>query len=108
MPSARWRPRTCIWPAMAPSPRLPLRHPANLASTRLSYYNTVMDFTTVSHKYQVVIAKRVREQFGLTPGQQLQVLALQGRIELVPSQPPAALRGFLQGENTFQREPDRL
>ena len=56
-----------------------------------------MDLTTVSNKYQVVIPKRVREQFGLAPGQQLQVLALPGRIELVPSQPPAALRGFLQG-----------
>ncbi len=78
------------------------------ASTGLSYYDSVMDLTTVSPKYQVVIPKRVREQFGLAPGQQLQVIALPGRIELVPSQPPAALRGFLQGENTFQREPDRL
>ena len=68
----------------------------------------LMDLTTVSPKYQVVIPKRVREQFGLAPGQQLQVIALPGRIELVPSQPPAALRGFLKGENTFQREPDRL
>ncbi|WP_254977822.1 AbrB/MazE/SpoVT family DNA-binding domain-containing protein [Cyanobium sp. ATX 6A2] len=54
-----------------------------------------MDLTTVSPKYQVVIPKQVREQFGLAPGQQPQVLALPGRIELVPNQPPAALRGFL-------------
>lgn len=74
----------------------------------VSVYCRAMDLTTVSPKYQVVIPKRVREQFGLAPGQQLQVLALPGRIELVPSQPPDALRGFLQGENTFQREPDRL
>ena len=67
-----------------------------------------MDITTVSSKFQVVIPKRVREQFGLSPGQSLQVIALPGRIELVPSQPPAALRGFLQGKNTFQREGDRL
>jgi len=67
-----------------------------------------MELTTVSPKYQVVIPKRVREQFGLAPGQQLQVLALQGRMELVPNQPPAALRGFLDGDNTFQRNPDRL
>ncbi len=67
-----------------------------------------MDLTTVSPEYQVVIPKRVREQFGLCPGQQLQVMALPGRIESVPSQPPAALRGFLHGENTFQRETDRL
>ena len=77
-------------------------------SKQLSFYARVMDLITVSPKYQVVSPKRVREQFGLAPGQQLQVLALPGRIELVPSQPPAALRGFLQGENTFQREPDRL
>ncbi|MCP9883116.1 AbrB/MazE/SpoVT family DNA-binding domain-containing protein [Cyanobium sp. Alchichica 3B3-8F6] len=67
-----------------------------------------MDLATVSPKYQVVIPKRVREQFGLSPGQQLQVIALPGRIELVPSQPPVALRGFLHGENTFAREADRL
>ena len=67
-----------------------------------------MDLATVSPKYQVVIPKRVREQFGLIPGQQLQVIALPGRIELVPSQAPAALRGFLKGENTFAREADRL
>jgi AbrB family looped-hinge helix DNA binding protein len=79
-----------------------------IASMGFSYYTGLMDLTTVSPKYQVVIPKRVREQFGLAPGQQLQVIALPGRIELVPSQPPAALRGFLKGENTFQREPDRL
>lgn len=67
-----------------------------------------MDVTTVSPKFQVVIPKRVREQFGVVPGQVLQVIALPGRIELVPSQPPAALRGFLKGENTFEREDDRL
>lgn len=67
-----------------------------------------MDQVTVSPKYQVVIPKRVREQYGLSPGQTLQLIALPGRIELVPSQPPAALRGFLPGTNTFQREGDRL
>ena len=56
----------------------------------------------------MVIPKRVREQFGLTPGQQLQVIALPGRIELVPSLTPEALRGFLRGDNTFLREHDRL
>ena len=67
-----------------------------------------MDLVTFSPKYQVVIPKRVREQFGLSPGQQLQVIALPGRIELVSSQPASDLRGFLIGSNTFQREADRL
>jgi AbrB family looped-hinge helix DNA binding protein len=40
-----------------------------------------MDITTVSPKYQVVIPKRVREHFGLAPGQTLQVIALPGRID---------------------------
>jgi len=38
----------------------------------------------------------------------LQVVALPGKIELIPSLAPEALRAFLQGDNTFQREPDRL
>jgi len=46
-----------------------------------------MDLTTVSPKVQVVIPKRVRDQFGLVPGQQRQVLALPGRIELVRASP---------------------
>jgi len=79
-----------------------------LRSIEASGYDLCMDLATVSPKYQVVIPKRVRDQFGLSPGQQLQVMALPGRIELVPSQPPTALRGFLQGENTFARESDRL
>ena len=67
-----------------------------------------MDTSTVSPNYQVVIPKRVREQFDLKPGQVLQVIALLGRIELVPSRSVSSLRGFLKGENTFERESDRL
>jgi len=79
-----------------------------LGSIGISYVVFAMDVTTVSPKFQVVIPKRVREQFGLSPGQTLQVIALPGRIELVPTQSPATLRGFLPGKNTFQREGDRL
>ena len=67
-----------------------------------------MDTSTVSPKYQVVIPKRVREQFDLKPGQMLQVIAMPGRIELVPSRSVSALRGLLDGENTFEPESDRL
>ena len=67
-----------------------------------------IDTTTVSSKYQVVIPKPVRERFGLKPGQTLQVLALPGRIELVPKESVDALRGFLRGPNSFQREDDRV
>ena len=79
-----------------------------MAIDSFAYYAGLMDLVTVSPQYQVVISKRVREQFSLSPGQQLQVIALPGRIELVASQPASDLRGFLIGANTFQREPDPL
>ncbi len=56
-----------------------------------------LDVTTVSQKFQVVIPKRVRKLFAHRPGQTLQVIALPGRITLVPTQSPADRRGFLQG-----------
>jgi len=59
-----------------------------------------MDVTTVSSKFQVLIPKRVREHFGLCPGQTLQVMAFPGRIELMPSQSAATLRGCLPGPNS--------
>ena len=93
-------------PLGRPSP--PTSSQDELGSIVISYVIFAMDVTTVSPKFQVVIPKRVREQFGLSPGQTLQVLALPGRIELVPTQSPEELRGFLQGNNTFQREGDRL
>jgi hypothetical protein len=36
------------------------------------------------------------------------VIGWPGRIEQVPTKPPAELLGSLQGRNTFQREDDRL
>ena len=41
------------------------------------------------------------------PGQVLQVMALPGRIALVPLRRVSELRGFLKGPNTFERERDR-
>jgi AbrB family looped-hinge helix DNA binding protein len=75
-----------------------------LKSIRVPYVTLAIELTTVSPKFQVLLPKRVREQFGLSPGQTLQVIALPGRIELVPTQSPGALRGFLQGKSTLQRE----
>ena len=40
-----------------------------------------MNTVTVSPKYQVVIPKAVREALSLEPGQRLQVLVIEGRIE---------------------------
>jgi len=67
-----------------------------------------MEKVTVSTKYQVVIPKSVREQLDIRPGQQVQMVAYDGRIEVIPVRSAKELRGFLEGPNTFKRKPDRL
>ena len=67
-----------------------------------------MQTVTVSPKYQVVIPKAVREALHLRPGQRMQVVEYDGRIELIPERDIKELRGFLKGINTeFKREEDR-
>jgi AbrB family looped-hinge helix DNA binding protein len=64
---------------------------------------------TVSPKYQVVIPKSVRESLKLRPGQKMQVVEYEGRIELIPERDIKELRGFLKGIRTeFKREKDRV
>lgn len=68
-----------------------------------------MEAVTLSSKYQVVIPKSIRETLQLRPGQKLQVVELDGRIELIPELDIKQLHGFLKGINTeFKREDDRL
>ena len=68
-----------------------------------------MQTVTVSPKYQVVIPKSVREKLQLRPGQKMQVIEYNGRIEFIPERDIAELRGFLKGINTeFKREEDRV
>jgi AbrB family looped-hinge helix DNA binding protein len=63
---------------------------------------------TVSPKYQIVIPKPMRESLGLRPGQKVQALAYEDRIELVPLRPMEELRGFLRGlDDAHDREHDR-
>jgi AbrB family looped-hinge helix DNA binding protein len=64
---------------------------------------------TISPKFQVVIPKDIRERLELRPGQKVQTILYDGRIELVPEQPAAKMRGFLRGIDTdVPREDDRL
>jgi len=68
-----------------------------------------MQIVTVSPKYQVVIPKVVRESLQLRPGQKMQVIEYDGRIEFIPERDINELRGFLKGINTeFEREEDRV
>lgn len=68
-----------------------------------------METVTVSPKYQIVIPRRVREALGIEPGQKVQVIAYQNRIELVLVRSARSLRGFLKGIDTsVEREADRV
>ena len=63
----------------------------------------------VSPKFQVVIPKEIRESMHVLPGQRMQVIEYENRIELIPEIDVSELEGFLQGINTkFDREKDRL
>lgn len=68
-----------------------------------------MESVTVSPKYQVVIPKKAREELGIKPGQKVQVIVFDGRIELIPIMPIEKARGFLEGIGSdIEREPDRV
>lgn len=56
-----------------------------------------MKALTISHKFQVVIPKSIRDAMKLLPGQKLQAVAYQDRIELIPLRPMKSMRGFLKG-----------
>lgn len=67
-----------------------------------------MDVVTISPKFQVVIPRAVRERLNLRPGQQVQAVVYDDRVELIPLRPAAALRGFLRGIDTdVARDADR-
>jgi len=68
-----------------------------------------MAAVTISPKYQVVIPKEIREKLQLSPGQKVEAVAYEGRIELIPIRPVKKMRGFLKGIDTHvEREADRL
>ena len=68
-----------------------------------------MATVTISPKFQVVIPKDCRESLGLKPGQKVEAIPYEGRIQLVPVEPIEELRGFLAGIDTrVDREEDRL
>lgn len=64
---------------------------------------------TISSKFQIVIPKPIRKSLNLRPGQRLNVIECDGRIERVPDREISELRGFLEGIDTsFERERDRV
>jgi AbrB family looped-hinge helix DNA binding protein len=68
-----------------------------------------MNTVTVSPKFQVVIPQAIREELALKPGEKMQVLRYDDRVELIRIRPIQELRGFLRGmDTTIEREEDRL
>ena len=68
-----------------------------------------MNTVTVSPKFQVVIPRAIRDSLGIRPGQKVQVIRYEDRIELIPLRPIRETRGFLRGiDTTVEREPDRV
>jgi AbrB family looped-hinge helix DNA binding protein len=68
-----------------------------------------MQTVTVSPKYQVVIPKLIRDKLEIAPGQKIQAILYNNRIEMIPIQPIKKMRGFLKGIDTnIERDEDRL
>ncbi len=67
-----------------------------------------MTTVTVSPKFQVVIPSVIRKLFAIDPGEKLQIISYNDRIELIPVRKLKTMRGFLKGMSTaFERESDR-
>ncbi len=68
-----------------------------------------MDAVKISPKYQVVIPKKIREALNLSPGQKVQMVAFEDRIEMIPVRKISEMKGFLKGiDTTVERETDRI
>ena len=68
-----------------------------------------MESVKISPKYQVVIPKKLRKALNLTPGQQVQMIAFEDRIEMIPVRKLSEMKGFLKGiDTTVERDTDRL
>ena len=67
-----------------------------------------METVTVSPKFQVVIPKEIREKLKLKPGQKLQIIEFNDRIEFVPVKDIKEARVFKRHEYKIEREGDRL
>ena len=72
-------------------------------------YGFRMTTVTVSPKYQIVIPSEARAVLGVKPGQKIEVIVFEGRLELIPVPKVEEARGWLRGIDTsVPREDDRL
>ena len=59
-----------------------------------------METVTVSSDFQVEIPPFARESLGIRPGQKIQIVLHNDRIEFIPVKPMSQMRGFLEGIDT--------
>ncbi len=62
--------------------------------------DTRMPTITISPRFRITIPKVIRDRLCLSPGQKVQALAYDDRIELIPVRRLREMRGFLGGINT--------
>ena len=68
-----------------------------------------MSTALISAEFQVVIPLTIRKSLGIQPGQEVQVMQYDNRVELIPVRPMPQARGLLRGiDTTLEREPDRV
>lgn len=68
-----------------------------------------MSVVTISPEFQVVIPQRIREAMGLAPGQKVQAIQYEDRIEFIPLRSVKSMRGFVRGIDTrVPRDRDRV
>ncbi len=66
-----------------------------------------MDQTIISTKYQVVIPRKIREQYQLKPGQKVVFIPLKNSLRVVIVPPIEEGFGFLEGiDSTVERDED--
>jgi AbrB family looped-hinge helix DNA binding protein len=69
-----------------------------------------MRAATISSKYQVVIPREIREQFGLKPGQKVVFIPFKNSLRVVVVPPIERAYGYLEGIDTDieREEEDRV
>jgi len=64
---------------------------------------------TISPKYQVVIPRELRESMHIKPGEKVEFLQYENRIEMISVRNIKKMRGYLKGiDTTIKREKDRV
>ena len=64
-----------------------------------------MSTVVVSPKFQVVIPRDIRKRNNVKPGQKMQIISFDDRIELIPVYEMSRTRGFLKGnDSVFVRD----